>query len=202
MHLPRPAKDARDGSVRLRAGTRCRGSCLLAHASHAPALLGTAAARLRAFLAVRHRMLSALIGATVAHVRAHLANGHRKLARAHHVGPRHAADLRAVHVERYAPRHHLDVLLLQARCSAEIASIRTLVAGVNTGLILLLCHVFSPRSMEMVLPCPDAVQLSRHPATAGMTLSRSALKLSLPARRARHYQYDLGQRARVRRASP
>jgi hypothetical protein len=105
--------------------------------AHATAFVCTAAARFGAGSAMVDFVLGALLGAGLANVgaqgadRLHVftAPGHRRRGQ--------LADSGAIHVERDAPRHHLDVLLLQACRGAVIARDSALVAGFNTGRMLL-----------------------------------------------------------------
>ena len=105
---------------------------------HAAAFVRAAAAGLGAFLAVLGLMLAAFFAAGLAHIRARLANGGSELAAATHVGGSQAADLRAVHIKRNAARHHVDVLLPQARRSAVVAGDCAGMAGIDAGLKLLM----------------------------------------------------------------
>jgi hypothetical protein len=117
------------GSVR-----RCAHSAALAPArharSHAPTLIGTPAARLRAFTAVLHRMPLAFFSARIADLRAELALCTGELAPSRHQRDARSAHLGAIDVERDASRELLDVLLGQtfgstvaARCCALVACI-------------------------------------------------------------------------------
>src|SRR4051812_23526073 len=82
--------------------------------SHSPALFRAMAARGRAGLAVLSLVLAALVAARLANGCANPAELRGELAAASHVGGRQAAYRCAVDIECDAPRHHFDVLLLQA----------------------------------------------------------------------------------------
>lgn len=115
-------------------------TALLAAPAHAPAFVRTTAARMRTFLAMRHLVLAAFITACVADFGACLADQRGEFTAARHVGCCAAAYLRAVHVERDATRHHLDVIFLQAGSGAKIACVGACIASFNTRFILLLSH--------------------------------------------------------------
>lgn len=85
-------------------------------------------------------VLRAFFGARVTDVGAGLADGAGTLAAARHIGGREAADLGAVDVERYAARHRLYILFLQARRGAVVAGLSASIAGIDAGLVLLMRH--------------------------------------------------------------
>jgi hypothetical protein len=125
---------------------------------HAMAFFGAPLASRSAFLAVASLMLAALIAAGLANVGAELANLFGEFTAACHVGGRHAADLRAIHVERNTACHHLDILFLQAGCCAMVASNGAGVACIDAGLELLKSHgnpliekIFAIKSTHVLL---------------------------------------------------
>jgi hypothetical protein len=85
-------------------------------------------------------VLGALIAATLANLCAQPAQLLCEVTTAGHVCRGLPADSRAVHVQRNATRHHLDVLLLQAGGRTVIACISTSVARLDTVLIHLVGH--------------------------------------------------------------
>jgi hypothetical protein len=103
--------------------------------------LGRAAAAGRgAILAMLHLVRGALVRAHVAQVSASLTDGAGGLTGARHHACGQSAQLGAVDVKGNAARHHLDVLFLQAGGRAHITRIRTIIAGFDTRLVLLLLH--------------------------------------------------------------
>jgi hypothetical protein len=107
---------------------------------HAAAFVRTTPAGGRTFLAVAHLVPGAFISAGLADVSAYLADSLGELAAPRHVCGGEAADLRAVHIQGYAARHHLDVLFLQARCRAMVAGDGAGVTGFDAGCVLLVRH--------------------------------------------------------------
>jgi hypothetical protein len=107
---------------------------------HATALFGATAARLCALLAVPHLMLFAFFAAGIAHVGTDIAECGGELASARHVAGRHAADLRTVHIELDAARHHFYVIFGQAGGSAVIAGRGACITLVDTSLELFMSH--------------------------------------------------------------
>jgi hypothetical protein len=85
-------------------------------------------------------VLAALPGAGRADLGALAAQRLRKRARACHEAGREAADLGAVHVQRNAARHHLDILLAQAGARAAVAGGGAGFACVDTVLEVHLVH--------------------------------------------------------------
>jgi hypothetical protein len=85
-------------------------------------------------------VLGAFFAACLAYVGAEFANVAGEFTIARHIAGRQSADSGAVHVQLYAPGHHLDVILFEACRSAVIARVRAFIAGLDTGLELLLCH--------------------------------------------------------------
>jgi hypothetical protein len=76
-----------------------------------------------------------------------------KFAAARHIGGCHPADRRAIHVERNAARHHLDVVFLQAGGRAVVAGRRAGVTGVDAGLVfgvLECCHRFLHLGVQLL----------------------------------------------------
>jgi len=75
------------------------------------------------------------VGTSQTHFAAQAAKmlGHFAVAR-HHVS-RQATNRRAVRIQRYTPRHHFDVVFLQALCKACVARYRAGITGINTFLI-------------------------------------------------------------------
>jgi hypothetical protein len=114
------------------AGSDASGGC---HRSHAATLFGTTTACGRAVLAMLHLMLAALIAARLAHLGANLTERRSEPAAPCHERSSHAADVRAVHVERDTSRHHLHVVFLQAGRRTHVAGVGTGIAGIDTRLI-------------------------------------------------------------------
>ena len=113
------------------------------HLAHFPAGFGTAAASLGALAAVVHvlSVLFTLGSARFADVGAQLAHVGGVGTVAGHEGHSHVANFGAVAVEANAPDHHLHVLLAEAGVGAVVASHGAGLAGFNTVLIRLVCHV-------------------------------------------------------------
>ncbi len=95
-----------------------------------------------AFLAMVHLMIGALIATSLAYVSTNFTDGFGKFATTGHVACGEPAYLCTVHVGCYTPRHHLDVLLLQARGGTKITGVGTGVAGFDTRRKLLIRHCF------------------------------------------------------------
>jgi hypothetical protein len=108
---------------------------------HAAAFLGAMAASLRAGLAVVVLVLRAFVAAGLAYLRAQLAQLLNEVTATRHAGCRESTDGSAVHVQRDAPRHHLDVFFPQARGCAVVTGVGARVAGVDTSLVLLVRHL-------------------------------------------------------------
>jgi hypothetical protein len=85
-------------------------------------------------------VLGTLRPAGFADVGANLADVAGKFAAARHIARGKPTNRRAIDVQPNAFRHHFDVLLAKTSGSAVVASIGALVAGVDTGLILLVSH--------------------------------------------------------------
>jgi hypothetical protein len=115
----------------------------LSRRCHFAAFFSAIAASLCALFAMLRLVLCAFIAAGLANIGTHLADRLRILTPACHERRRHPAYLRAIHIECDAPRHHLDILFLQAGSSAVVASGGTCVTGIDTGLGLLMRHIFS-----------------------------------------------------------
>jgi hypothetical protein len=113
---------------------------------HLPALLRASLARSRALLTVLHLVLGALLPALFTDFRAGRANSSGRLARPAHYRRGQCADFGAVNVHRDAARHHLDVVFLQARGGAMIASFCTVIASFDAACKSLMRHVVSPLS--------------------------------------------------------
>lgn len=112
------------------------------HLAHFPAGLRAPATRLGTFAAVISvsGVFFALGSARFTNVRAELANLLGELTTARHETNSRVADFRAIAVETNAFCHHFDVLFAQAGVGAMIAGYRALLAGLDTILILLMCH--------------------------------------------------------------
>lgn len=108
---------------------------------HSAAFLGATPASLRAGLAVVVLMLRAFVAAGLAYLRAQLAQLLNEVTATRHAGCRESTDGSAVHVQRDAPRHHLDVFFPQARGCAVVTGVGARVAGVDTSLVLLVRHL-------------------------------------------------------------
>ena len=89
-------------------------------------------------------MLCTLSAAGLTNVRTKRTNGFGVFATTRHGRRRQRADLRAIHVQRNAPRHHLDVWLLQAGSRAMVAGHNASVASFNTRLECLMAHFTLP----------------------------------------------------------
>jgi hypothetical protein len=133
--------------------------------SHAAALFGAAAARLRTAPTMLHLVARAFVCARVADVSADLAYEGGELAAARHVRRREPAELSAIDIKRDAARHFLHVLLLQALGGAVAASFRAVVAGLNAGLELFVGH---GNSFERDLSKVDQPRTARFPMMNGM----------------------------------
>ena len=116
-------------------GGRCSGL-----GGHLAAFLGALVAGLGALLAVFHVLLGAFVATRLADVGAQGADGIGVLATAGHRGGGQLANRSAVHIERDAARHHLDVLLVQAGCGAMIAGHGAGVAGFEARKVFLVRH--------------------------------------------------------------
>src|SRR4051812_8164360 len=90
--------------------------------------------------AVVVRVARALVAARLAEVGAEAADGGRALAAARHRRRGELAGGGAIEIERDAARHHLDVLLLQARRRAVMAGRGAGVAGVDAVLVARVRH--------------------------------------------------------------
>tara|TARA_B100001105_G_C22399454_1_gene448590 strand:+ start:804 stop:1118 length:315 start_codon:yes stop_codon:yes gene_type:complete len=101
-------------------------------------------ARLGALLAVVMLVPATLVATRLADLRAQLAQLLGEVAAPGHVASRQAADCGAVHVQRDASRHHLDVLLLQAGRGAVVTGVSAGVARLDAGLVLLVSHLETP----------------------------------------------------------
>lgn len=98
------------------------------------AFLSATLAGFCAFLAMTHFMLGAFIAASLADIGAELAQRLGELAASCHVRSSHAADLRAIHVQRNAAGHHFYILLLQAGSRTMVARNGAGVACIDAGL--------------------------------------------------------------------
>jgi hypothetical protein len=165
----------------------CRFRCT----GHSPTLLGTAAARLRTSLAMGLRMPRALRAACLAYVRTQAAKVPCVPAVARHVSGRHSADRSAVHIQANALRHHLDVVLLQTRARAVVASIGARVARFDARLIVLGAHGVAPLAAEKTL----CLMCSLRRAGYADRLARSP-SATLPCARVRPTSYAARRRAR------
>lgn len=117
------------------------------HGRHLPAFLCALKAGFGAFLAMDHAvvaMLGAFVSARLANIGAQRANGFGVFAASSHCRSCKRADLSAIHVQRNAPRHHLDVLLLQAGSRAMIAGNNAGVARFNARIKCFMTHVGTP----------------------------------------------------------
>lgn len=113
-------------------------------AGHPAALLGTTTASLRARLAMGCFVLGTFVCTGLADVSAQRTNRLDMLASPCHRCGGELADRCAIKIQRNAPRHHLDVLFLQAGCRAVIAGDGALVAGLNARSVLLMSHGDAP----------------------------------------------------------
>ena len=95
------------------------------------AFVGAALAGRRALLTVLHPVLGAFVTARLADLCARRAYGFCGFTGPGHCGRRYSADVGAVDVERNAPRHHLDVLFLEAGRGAVVAGFSAFVASPN-----------------------------------------------------------------------
>jgi len=105
-------------------------------AGHCRACLRAIPAGLGAALAMAVGMSVAFIGAGQAYLAAEPAEMPSHLAVARHGTGRQRADGRAIHIQRHAADHHLDIAFLQAFGKAGIAGGGTGVAGIDAGLVL------------------------------------------------------------------
>jgi len=117
--------------------------CVLSssHGGHLAAFFSALKACLGALLAMRHVVLGALVTARLTDVGTQGADSPGMFAATGHCRRSQRADLRAIHVQRNAPRHRLDVLLLQTGSRAVIAGNNTSVAGFNTIIEGLMTHL-------------------------------------------------------------
>jgi len=111
--------------------------------SHRATSLRAAAAGLRALLAVIHLVLRALCFARSADIRALPAKCSGELAAARHAGSGKPADLGAVHIQRNAARHHLDIVFGEACSRTVIAGPGACIAGIDAVLESFVSHGFS-----------------------------------------------------------
>jgi hypothetical protein len=119
--------------------------CRVATQRHAAALLGTAAAGLRAAPAMVAGVSGALFAAGPAHLGAQRAEGRCQFAAARHGAGSRVARLGAVHVQRNATGRHADIaILMQAGCGALIAGPGAFVAGVDAGKVGMRSHGVLP----------------------------------------------------------
>ncbi len=91
--------------------------CLFSESSgccraHPATCFGTVSAGGSAILAVLCLMLGTLIAACLAYLGAELAQRPSEVTSPGHKGGSRAADLGAIHVERDAARHHLDIVFM------------------------------------------------------------------------------------------
>ena len=107
---------------------------------HVAALFGTFAARLGTPLAVFDLMLLALGPAGVTNIGALAAKIMGELRPSAHPFDGPGANVRAISVESDTVGHHLDVLLAETRRGTMLAFLRTLDAGCDAGLKLLMRH--------------------------------------------------------------
>ena len=89
---------------------------------------------------MRHVVFGTLVAARLTDVGTKAANSLGMLASTCHHRRRKCADIGAVHIQRNAARHHLDVGLLQTRGDAVVAGGSASVAGVDAGLVFLVGH--------------------------------------------------------------
>lgn len=89
---------------------------------------------------MRMLVLRALLAAGLADLCTELADLPGEFTASRHVGSGHPADGGAIDIERDAPRHHLDVVFLQASGRAVIAGVGAIVAGTDAACELFLSH--------------------------------------------------------------
>jgi hypothetical protein len=130
--------------------------------AHAAALFGTAAACFSAGAAVVGFVLGALLAAGLADVSAQGADRLYVFTATSHGRRGQLADCGAIHVERNAPRHHLDVLLLQARRGTVVAGDSALVAGLDARGMLLVGHSGLLQSARAIPPERPAMPSPAH----------------------------------------
>jgi len=111
---------------------------------HLAEQFGAAAARLGAFLAMVVRVLGAFGPAGLANRGRYLSDLLGERAATRRESGRHAADGRAVDIERDAMRHHVDVVLLQTGCCAMIAGVSAGIASGHAGLVYFMRHTETP----------------------------------------------------------
>jgi len=107
---------------------------------HLPAQFGATTTGVSAFLAMLHIVLCAFFTAGLAHVGTYTAYRRYEVAVAGHVRRCQATDLRAIHIELDAARHHFRIVLRKTGDRTMIASIRTVVTGFNAFSELLMSH--------------------------------------------------------------
>lgn len=107
---------------------------------HAPAFLRAFAARLGAALAMIHVVLSTLFRACCTYLRAQPANGADKFASPRHKAGSKATDLRAIHIQFYAARHAIDIVLTKTRHGAVVTRRGAGVASIDAQLELFMRH--------------------------------------------------------------
>lgn len=93
---------------------------------------------------MRHLVLGALVTARLADVGTQGADSPGMFAATGHCRRSQRADLRAIHVQRNAPRHHLDVLLLQAGSRAMVAGNNAGVARLDARIKCFMTHFNTP----------------------------------------------------------
>ena len=120
---------------------------------HAAALLGTTSASFRALLAMVCLVACAFLAAFLAYIGAHLADCTGELATSRHISGSEATNLGAVHIERDAAGHHLDILLLQTGCGTVVAGYGAVVTGIDAGLELIVRHSLLRKSKEKEIGC-------------------------------------------------
>jgi len=89
-------------------------------------------------------MFGAFITARLANIGAQRANSFGMFAAPGHGRRCKRADLSAIHVQRNAPRHHLDVLLLQAGSRAMVAGNNAGVARLDARIKCFMTHFNTP----------------------------------------------------------
>ena len=111
------------------------------HSGHLAAFFSALCARCSALLAMVHIVFATFVGARLANNGAQSANGFAVLAAACHRCCGQRADLRAIHVQRDARRHHLYIGLVQARCGTVVTGDGAGVTGLDASVEFLRVHV-------------------------------------------------------------
>ena len=103
-------------------------------------------AGLGALFAMRHVMFGAFVPAGLADICAECANCLDMGATSGHGSSSKRTNLGAVHIQRYALNHHLDVGLVQTGSCAMVTGHGAGVASVNAGTVLLMRHGDFPKT--------------------------------------------------------